>query len=725
MAANGNSTASQAPPRRNLPIVPAIPRRLEKKVPNASNIAATSVSASSTAPELPSKRPFRQANTPPPPAGTDPIDTLNTTDSSSPVVLDPLSPPFVPQPSTNSAKASDQASPHVLNPETAAFVPEPSQTSTQTPDVDSPTSQEMQKAYTYGTSSPSTHSAEELGSPDHRNADVIFPQSGGTYSLHIPAPWKVSQTTLPEDTALSTVPHSATPPLDFHTSESVPTNPRRKLPNDAPTHGNDHTSHVSFNPHPSPLYPSASPFYSTYEGYAITLEPQAYPPGADPRSNGNVRYSRQAIHNPATYHPYQYSSPQVHSLPQFGSHLPLTPSATPSNSGSQKQSASPVVRGEVNTPTMQQQTINGIQTTNSVRSISPGYREWCERTKKMLSEDVGSPSFPDPIVAHVQDNFNNPAFADCELYISHTDHRFDPTVFSVHTLLLAQNERLCGMLPNAEVREDGKRQILLSVQDAYTNPKALRAALKLCYGDHSSAFRDSLYPAGLNSESEISTEWMDNALALAATGHLLGMVGLAHRGEQIASMVLDWNNLQYALSYVMDSTIRRAWGTAPTTANFPNNASELLLSCLYFVVRNISEETRLDLGAESLTSLERLPLAPEPRPRSPRSQLSRIRFGDLPTETEDPVSENDVLMSSVLLSLPFPYVKFIVDRITEKANQKIIKPLIEERERRRLWVMKARTSIGQVTVDSVPMSVHQERVVAVDQDNGRMSVEQV
>ncbi|KAL8964112.1 MAG: hypothetical protein Q9183_004691, partial [Haloplaca sp. 2 TL-2023] len=626
MATNGSPAASQAPSRQYLPIVPAIPRRLEKKVPNASNIAATSISVPSTAPELPPSTPIRQTNNHHPPAGdpvSDSADELDKAEPSSPIALDPLSPPFVPGPSTKSEKGSDQNSPHVLNPKTAAFVPEPSQTSAQTSNIDSPSSQEMQSARTHHERpNASIHSAKELGSSNPQNEDNIVPQSSVPHPLQVPAPWGSLQTTPPEDTDWFPAPYSATPP--FGLPQPAATQPPRKMLSDAHRHEHNHTSRSSFNTHSSQGYPITSPFYSTYEGYTIALGPQAYPPPNESRSFRNAPYSGRASSNPATCYPYHYRSPQVHSLPQFGSHLPLTPSATPSNCGSQKQSASPVARAEVDTPTMQQQAMYGIQKDKRARSISPGYRERCERTKEILGDVIGPSGFPESIVAHVQANFNNPAYADCELYVSHAKHRFEPTVFSVHTLLIAQNERLREMLPSAEIREDGKRQILLSVQDAYTNPRALQAALKLCYGDHSSPFHDSLYPEGLISELETSTAWMDNALALAATGHLLGMVGLAHRGEQIASMVLDWDNLEHALSYVMDSTIERAWGTASTTAVFPNNASELLLSCLYFVVRNISEKTHLDLAAKSLPSIERLPIAPEPRPQSSRSQLSRI-----------------------------------------------------------------------------------------------------
>ena len=726
MAATRSSAASQATPRQNLPIVPAIPRRLEKRVRNASNIAATFISAPSTAPELPPSTPIRQTNNHPP-AGepiSDLADKADTAEPSSPIVLDPSSLPFVPGPSTKSAKGSDQISPHVLNPKTAAFVPEPSQTSAQISNIDSPSSQVMQSASTcHERSNPSIHSAEELGSSNPQHGDIIVPQSSIPHSLQVPAPWDAFQTTPPEDTNSFPAPYSAT--HTFGHSEPVTTQPQRKLPNDAQRHEHDHTSRSSFSTHPSQFYPTTSPFYSTYEGYTIALGPQAFPPRNESRSNRNAPYSGQASSNPATYYPYHYRGPQVHSLPQFGSHLPLTPSATPSNCGSQKQSASPVARPEVSTPAMQQQAMNGIRKDKRARSISSGYREWCERTKESLCEVVGPSGFPESIVAHVQDNFNNPAYADCELYVSHAKHRFEPTVFSVHTLLIAQNERLREMLPNAEIREDGKRQVLLSVQDAFTNPKALQAALKLCYGDRSSPFHETLYPEGLISELDISTAWMGNALALAATGHLLGMVGLAHRGEQIASMVLDWNNLEYALSYVMDSTIQRAWGTASTTAAFPNNASELLLSCLYFVVRNISEKTRLDLGAKSLPSIERLPLSPEPKRQSSRSQLSRIKFGDLPTETKDLASENDILLSSILLSLPHPHVKFILDRIIVEANRKVITPVIEERERRRLWVVKAQTSMAHAAADPESTSVQQERTVIADQEDGCVSVEQV
>ncbi|KAL8978210.1 MAG: hypothetical protein Q9205_006155, partial [Flavoplaca limonia] len=241
-------------------------------------------------------------------------------------------------------------------------------------------------------------------------------------------------------------------------------------------------------------------------------------------------------------------------------------------------------------------------------------------------------------------------------------------------------------------------------------------AVKVCYGERPSLYTG--YIDELSSEEAVSEIWMNNAFAFAAAGHLLEMTGVAHRGEQIASMVLDWNNLEHALSFAMDTTIQRVWGSTTSFSSFPCNASELLLSCLYFVIGNISGTIRLDLSAKSLSSINRLPTASEAP--SSRSRLSRIQFGELPVEDGEPISKQDSLTSAILFSLPFDHVKFILDRVPTNINKEIVKPVVQERERRRLRILNALKSTDSADAQLHPSLIQEE---SIHESDGRLSLE--
>ncbi|KAL8725267.1 MAG: hypothetical protein Q9166_007469 [cf. Caloplaca sp. 2 TL-2023] len=441
-----------------------------------------------------------------------------------------------------------------------------------------------------------------------------------------------------------------------------------------------------------------------------------------PSSLHHTTRNAEKASNPPTYNPFQSQSQHAQPLPQFGSHLPITPSTTPSNSGSQKQAPSPTNHTHQNMAADQPLAVESIDKSEPTSKISQEYKDWCNRTRKTLEEEADPSALPQSLSDHLINNFNNPAFADCELYISHVSHRFEPAVVSLHSLLIAQNSTLLGLLNSAEMREDGKRQMLLSVKDQYATPAALKYSIRTCYGEGASQY--TCYPGELASELETSIAWMNNALAIAAAGHLLGMTGVAHRGEQTASVVLNWDNLERALSFAMDTNVQRAWGSSNSSSSFPCNASELLLSCLYFVISNVSESIRLDLAAKPLIVINRFPLTPDSEAPSSRSHLSRIQFGNLPVQTEEPSSKDDTLTSRILLSLPFTHLKFIVDRVSLSVNTKVAEPVVQERERRRLRALNATTSKSQADPEHNPTLTQKERIVkADDKGESRFSVE--
>ncbi|KAI4262531.1 MAG: hypothetical protein L6R42_002289 [Xanthoria sp. 1 TBL-2021] len=507
-------------------------------------------------------------------------------------------------------------------------------------------------------------------------------------------------------------PYSQPPPL-YYAPTVLPTD---KHPDSSIYYGYDPSRNMSFYPRSSRSYVSASPVQSSYEGYAMANTPQAIHTRTMSSSQLHDRSTAENAQSLSVYTPSQYQPQHARPIPQFGNHFPITPSATPSNSGSQKQDPSPIDVIEHIVPADQPSKADSKQ--DSASKTCQKYQEWCQQIMETLQEESDRAEIPRALSNHLFTNFNNPTFADCELYISHVSHRFEPVVVSLHSLLIAQNPKLKALLQSAEIREDGKKQMLLNVKDDYADPAALKTAVRICYGERPSRYTG--FPGELTSDQDVSKAWMNNALAFAAAGHVLEMTGVAHRGEQIASMVLDWDNLEQALSFAMDTTIRRAWGSSTSSSSFPCNASELLLSGLYFVISNIPGPIRLDLSAKPLSSVNRLPTASDSEAPLSRSRLSRIQFGDLPVETEQPISKHDILTSAILFSLPFDHVKFILDRVPQHVNIEITKAVVQERERRRLRTLNAITSTNSADVQLHPSLTQEE---SIHETEGRLSLE--
>ncbi|KAL8995606.1 MAG: hypothetical protein Q9169_004680 [Polycauliona sp. 2 TL-2023] len=687
--------AMQLPARQRLPIIPAIPRKLERQLRKTSSLAAGSRSATTPILEAPAKHPAVRTdeiactNGEQVPANE--VDTLATgAEETVQHSTEVHSTERTSSRDTELPPAVNFSSPSILDPETPAFVPDHARTPTETLD---------------GTSS-----------LDGRPSDDQVP-----YSMQTTAPWTPYDSTSPDHSVRSATQQAYAAYSELPPPLYAPT----IVPNDkysAPSmyYGYDHSRNISFYPRSSRSYATASPVQSSYEGYAMANTPQAMHYHTMSSSHPQVGYPTEKARAPSVYVPSQFQSPHAQPVPQFGSHFPITPSATPSNSGSQKHEppAVDVTAHPVHPVSVEQSPkADSLPKEEVASNTNQAYKEWCKNIMDTLQEEADQPGIPQTLSNHLIINFNNPTFADCELYISHLNHRFEPVVVSLHSLLIAQNPKLMALMQNAEIREDGKKQMLLNVKDPYADPLALKSAVRICYGERPSLYTG--YPEELTSEQDVSNTWMNNALAFAAAGHVLEMTGVAHRGEQIASMVLNWNNLEQALSFAMDTTIQRAWGSPTSSSSFPCNASELLLSCLYFVISNITGDIHLDLSAKPLAFVNRLPTTSESDSPSSKARLNKIQFGELPVKNEEPISKHDIFTSSILVSLPFDHVKFILDRLPMDVNMKISKVVVQERERRRLRTLNAITSKNPADAHLHPNLSQEESILEQD---GRLSL---
>ncbi|KAL8765300.1 MAG: hypothetical protein Q9209_007575 [Squamulea sp. 1 TL-2023] len=640
MATSAPTTGAsvQRPTRRRLPIIPAIPRKLEKQLRKTPNLAAghpECIQILETLPVSgdggPHKEPDTQFSQQLDEIKVSRVEESSAKDNtgSNDTAMEEYNPMTATTP-----PVADSSPLSVLDPETPPFIPDTSKAPSRTP--------------------------EDTSSLDGKPSDPQAPYPTRTITTESWAPF---QTTPPDSSIYPPTqrmyPAYGSPvPLFYAPAVCHPD----KYANPSMYDGYNSSSKLSYYPQTSRSYVSASPVQSTYEGYAMANNPQAIHSRAISSSLPHTAVPLEIPQGSSSYTTSQLQPHHPRPFPQFGNHFPITPSATPSNSGSQKQGSSPTNdAGQAISPDQTLKVDDGHNEAPACRTTGQEYQGWCNQIMETLNQGKESLGISQSLSNHIIANFNNPTFADCELYISHVSRRFEPSVVSLHSLLIAQNSKLQALLQNADMREDGKKQILLDVKDEHVDPAALQSAIRICYGEQPSLYTG--YPneltsgvelslseveVSLISEVEVSKAWMHNALAFAAAGHLLDMIGVAHRGEQIASMILNWDNLEQALSFASDTRIKRAWGSSSDLSSFPCNASELLLSCLYFIISNVTEST--------LSSFTTKP-----------NSLSRIQFGDLPVESREPNSK----VSAILSSMPSDHVKFILDRVppvTKKSN---------------------------------------------------------
>ena len=350
---------------------------------------------------------------------------------------------------------------------------------------------------------------------------------------------------------------------------------------------------------------------------------------------------------------------------------------------------------------------------------------------------------------YLLNHFNTPSFADCQLYVSNTSGTFDTVDFSLHSLLVSRSLKISELLDDAEPGVDGRKVLRMDMSDRFVTPKALEAALRVFYGGHLMGLK----VLGVGEQNLVfsgngdlpcyhsATSALDYALAYAAAGCLMQMPLVAHRGIDIASRLLSWETVEKTLSFALEGGLSPGWTTEteietsptrssstdsskehspidtpastdethdesslsppqslpspspPTGALYLPYADDLLHTALTFLTQNFPPAFTLDVSAPPQPHIDRLP--PVARSTPAKSRLSSIQFGDYSaTEPAAPDAHTTTTLSSILLSVPFVLLAYLVDRLDEDTAGGLLPPLVRERERRRLEVLACKGLSG-------------------------------
>ena len=323
--------------------------------------------------------------------------------------------------------------------------------------------------------------------------------------------------------------------------------------------------------------------------------------------------------------------------------------------------------------------------------------------------------------------FGNGEFADYILTVTHVHNRFPPLILPVHGILLSRSPTMAQLIKswdNFTYSEDGKfKMISVLVDDRFIDRFAFSDVLRYLYGDPVTDidhFTLGFTPPSLELGDDAAYQLGQRttyAFAYIASGFFLQLENVTTRGVDIAVKLLRWETVEKALSFALAGGLGPNWNdedsaedhdsvsssedshkpeTSQSSPTYGVYATRLLQNITDFLVDSFPKDFLFDPNASQLKDVPRLPVVVESRPSTSDPRLSKIQFGEVPMDEVARSSRIASTLSSVLLSLPFPVLKSVLehhalgDRLSGAEVVDVMKTVIDERERRRSRVLKAR-----------------------------------
>jgi hypothetical protein len=322
----------------------------------------------------------------------------------------------------------------------------------------------------------------------------------------------------------------------------------------------------------------------------------------------------------------------------------------------------------------------------------------------------------DGLVEYLQSQFAEPQFADYTLELRYSDDRATPVRIPGHNLLFARSPALKKLMTaQAGSNSDGltPRTLLIETDDRFLRSDAFWMAVQRLYGGpllDPGASATANIPATTQLSPTMPgtpADRLEIALGYAAAGHILQMPPVVNRGVEVAIHFVHWQTIERALDFALDGGLDSRWtlnnsGYTGSPCTYGPAVNMLIESALNFIITNFPPNFELDTSVTETTQNRRLPFIMENRPTLPNPRLSSIKFGDHPSEdTIRSTSSNtpSATLSKILLSLPFPLLKYVLESsrlgnvqgwATTALRQKVMHSVIEEREKRRKYARESR-----------------------------------
>jgi hypothetical protein len=329
-------------------------------------------------------------------------------------------------------------------------------------------------------------------------------------------------------------------------------------------------------------------------------------------------------------------------------------------------------------------------------------------------------------VNYFQSQFNSAELADCTLELKYPGGYSQPAKIDAHKLILARSPALKQYIMIARAADPGSHVITVNATDRYLRSDAWFVAVQRLYLHP--LFSPPHPTANGTDFAGSNLDQFRYCLGYAAAGHLLEMGDVLLRGLQIAASMVNWHNVEEALSFAFEGATQRHFlgddGNEYVDVDFAYGRETRILmgSITSFLINCFPSNFELDtsvpdpsnfarIPAIALTQLSSAKSAPAiargtaTRRLSKGNRLSVIKFGDLPAaypdeETAPALREPakcSPQLSRILLNLPFEDLRFVLTSesstpqawSTAQDRFHALTEVVAERENRRLRAVEA------------------------------------
>jgi hypothetical protein len=321
---------------------------------------------------------------------------------------------------------------------------------------------------------------------------------------------------------------------------------------------------------------------------------------------------------------------------------------------------------------------------------------------------------PFELASYLSTQFGNPEFADFVLQVRSPEFQY--ISIPVHGIVVVRSPVIANAvrrsIPPAHRSRDSRRLVDVLTTNPFVGNESVQEAVKVLYGAPLLSMQAFLY--GLShyttevphpQVSKDARRRMDQLLSYIAAGSVLQIPSMQARGVEIAKALLRWDTVEQVLHYGLYAARTTPRPTADGAEVHDPFAAELMNSAVDFIAYNFPADFNLYRIASELQDDPRLPSLTEAHAPSHNPRLSKIRFGDAPTDDDAQTGPVSRTLSSILLSLPLP----LLDRLFNHratANQigwtgaaKVLHDVVDERESRRQKAVR-----GQLQLDSAAPS---------------------
>jgi hypothetical protein len=323
----------------------------------------------------------------------------------------------------------------------------------------------------------------------------------------------------------------------------------------------------------------------------------------------------------------------------------------------------------------------------------------------------------DGLVEYIRSQFSDPQYADYTLELRYSDDRAAPVRIQGHNLLFARSPALKTLMlaqsPTAGDSMVNHKTLFIESDDRFIRSDAFWMAVQRLYGCPLLDARASMITSLPNSAHMVPgtpgspTDRFDFALGYAASGHLLRMPPVLHRGIEIASHLIGWSVLEKALDFALDGTMGVPLQSGHLGPHGPigtyGPAADILIDqALNFIIASFPPDFELDTAVPPPAYSGRLPEVPKHR----ATRLNAIRFGDHSREdSEDTTRQSggssivNSILSKILLNLQFDLLRRVLESsrlgnvhgwATTALRAKVMHAVVEEREKRRVAVKESK-----------------------------------